>query len=375
MILNHRSTIADNPAGIAQTRHMVMGKLGPAYFQDALWGNAHYFQEHGGSGLGAAFESMLYERQSIRTSSQAFNRHLMAVQDVINMCEYRQCQDSRDCVYGTLALCNWRTRVSLCKGGFHVYGGETLRPDYELSAFDVAKSLMPAFHDVPTLNKLTMGMLDLSHTTPEVLNGLASRYGTAQDLESMSKIIPWRITNEPQKLVHIVEGGIQLVCASQWVLLRRTVRLHEYTEVRNIDGRCCAITLATIEPGDWLIPTHYGRGFIVRRWGEAYTIIAKAYCPPELLPDDLELTAFMMWYDVDDLLIHLVGGLRGLDTDDIDPPSEEMIEHLNVRICAREHSSYGQLPSRRLAWPAHAYVSDSLGICEMMVKACYEDNN
>ena len=54
----------------------------------------------------------------------------------------------------------------------------------------------------------------------------------------------------------------------------------------------------------------------------------------------------MMWYNPEDLLIHLVGGLRGLESDDIDPPSKEMLDHLQVGFCITESSSFAQLPIR-----------------------------
>ncbi|UPX20256.1 uncharacterized protein EKO05_0010495 [Ascochyta rabiei] len=355
--------------------HTILEKLGPSYLQEALWKDPHYFQEHGGSGLGTAFEDMLYERQATRSGSQPFNRHLMAIPDVLRMCEYRQCQDPRDCIYGTLALCNWRTGVSLCRGGHHVNNGSIIQPDYKMSAFDLAKSLMPGLHDVPQLNRLVMGMLGLSHLDPEVQKGLELRCRRFPDLMSLETMPYRRISNGTQSCVHIVEGGFQLTPDSPWSLLQEKVGLMAYTKVLGPDDRCCAITSVSVKTGDWLIPTHYGRGFVLRQWGHRYTIIAKAYCPPELMSDELVLTAFMMWYDVDDLLIHLVGGLRGLAADEIDPPSRELIEHLNIGFCATENSSFGQMPSRRRILMAYEYDFDTLGVCETIVRDCYEDND
>ncbi|KAF9697763.1 hypothetical protein EKO04_004210 [Ascochyta lentis] len=352
----------------------ILKRLGPAYLRQALWKDPHYFQEHGGSGLGTAFEDMLYERQAVRSSIQPFNRRLMAIPDVLKMCEYRQCQDPRDCIYGTLALCNWRTGVSLCKRGYHVNNGLIVQPDYKVSAFDLAKSLIPSLHDVRQLNRLVMGMLGLSHSDPEIQRGIISRHKKLPDFKSLERMSYQHINNTTQKLVHIVEGGFQLTPEAPWSLLRETTGSMSYTRVLGPDARCCAITTVSAEMGDWLIPTHYGRGFVLRQWGDRYAIVAKAYCPPELLLEDIELTAFMMWYDVDDLLIHLVGGLRGLATDGIDSPSEELIEHLNVGLCATDNSSFGQLSSRRRTLFAHEYEFDTLGLCEMIVRDCYEDN-
>ena len=349
-------------------------KLGSSYMEEALWLNAQYLHDHGGSGLGSAFEDMLYERQITRLRSQDFNRRLMAIPDILKMCEYRQCGDSRDCVYGTLALGNWRPSISLCKGGYHVHVGGTIQPDYNKSAFEIAKSLLPGFHDVPQLARFAMGMLGLNYSDPYIQYGLKMRYQTLTDTTSLGRLPPRRITNDAQELVHIVEGGIELTHESRWSIRKQTIGSQTYVQVLDASSQCCAVTTTSIKPGDWLVPTHYGRGFVLRQSGTLYAVVGKAYCPPDLWPDEIELTAFMMWYDPNDLLIHLVGGLRGLAEDQIDPPSIEMVEHLNIKLCATENSSFGQLPLRRRTWPASEYTYDTLGNCEAIVRDCYEDN-
>lgn len=375
MIVNYRNRVDPQPNRTSTMARLFLNRLGAEYLGTALWRNRHYFHEHGGSGLGSAFEVMLYGRQSRRRGGQSLNRCLMAIPDILAMCEYRQCQDPRDCVFGTMALGNLRPSISLCKSGNHVHVGDVIQPNYSIEAFSLALALLPGFHDTPQINRLVMGMLGIEYTHHTVQKGLKERHQGLVYISKLATMPPHRICGDAQQLVHMVEGGIQLLLDSKGSYVSRIAGNYTYVQLFDARGRCYAVTTVSIEPGDWLVPTHYGRGFVLRRCGTLYSIIGKAYCPPDLRPDELEMTAFMMWYNPKDLLVHLVGGLRGLESDDIDPPSKEMLDHLQVGFCITESSSFAQLPIRKRQWPASEFSYDPSGTCEAIVRDCYEDND
>lgn len=375
MTLNYRDQGNPQLKRTSAMACLLLNGLGAEYLGTALWRDKHYFHEFGGSGLGSTFEDMLYNRQPRRRDGQSLNRRLMAIPDILTMCEFRQCQDPRDCVFGTLALGNWRPSVSLCKSGCHVHAGDIIQPDYSIEAFSLALMLLPGFHDTPQISRLVMGMLGIEYTHHAVQEGLKGRYGRPLDTNNSVTVQLHQINNDAQQLVHMVEGGIQLLLDSTWSYASRIAGSLTYTQIFDAQRRCCAITTVLLSPGDWLIPTHYGRGFVLRRCGTYYSVVGKAYCPPDLRPDELEMTAFMMWYNPEDLLVHLVGGLRGLRSTDIDPPSHEMLDQLQISLCVTENSSFAQLPTRQQKWPASEFGYDPLNICEAIVRDCYEDNN
>lgn len=261
---------------------LVLNRLGAEYLGTALWRNRHCFHEHGGSGLGSAFEDMLYGRQTRRRGGQSLNRRLMVIPDILTMCGYRQCQDPRDCVFGILSLGNWRPSISLCKSGSHVHAGDTIQPDYSIEAFSLALTLLPGFHDTPQINRLVMGMLGIEYTHHTVQEGLKERNRGLVYINKSALMPSRRICDDAQQLVHMVEGGIQLSLDSKWSYACRIARNYTYVQVFDARGRCCVITTVSIESGDWLIPPHYGRGFVLRRYGTLYSIVGKAYCPPDL---------------------------------------------------------------------------------------------
>jgi hypothetical protein len=375
MSLNHRNRGNSQPNRTSTTARLVLNRLGPEYLGTALWRDKHYVHEHGGSGRGSSFEDMLYGRQTRREGGQSLNRRLMAIPDILTMCEYRQCQDPRDCVFGTLVLGNWRSSISLCKSGSHVHAGDTIQPDYSIEASSLALVLLPGFHDTPQINLLVMGMLGIEYTHCTVQEGLRERPGRLLDINKLAMMPPRRVSNDAQQLVHMVEGGIQLSLDSTWSFASWIAGTYTYMQILDAEGRSCAITTVSITPGDWLIPTHYGRGFVLRRCGTLYSVVGKAYCPPDLRPDEFEMVAFMTWYNPEDLLVHLVGGLRGLGNDNIDPPSKETLDHLQIGLCKTENSSFAQPPTRQRSWPASEFTYDTLSTCEVIVRDCYKDNN
>lgn len=265
MTLNHRDRGAEQPNATSTMARLLLSRLGVEYLGTALWRDKYYFNDFGGSGLGSSFEDMLYERQTRRRGGQSHNRRLMAIPDILKTCEYRLCQDYRDCVFGTLALGNWRPSVVLSKRGLHCHAGEVIRPNYKMTAFDLALTLLPGFCDMPQLNRLVIGMLGLASFHPPVQEGLRSRKNALSSFNKTADMQPHRINGDNQQMVHMVEGGIQMSHGCPWSIQTGTAESREYTQVLDSKGDCCAIASVQIEPEDWLVPTRYGRGFVLRR--------------------------------------------------------------------------------------------------------------
>ena len=136
---------------------------------------------------------MLYDRQKLRLTGQI---RLMPIPDILKMCEYRQGQDPRDRVFGILALGNWRLSISLCKGGNHVHVGDTIRPDYGITAFSLAITLLPGSQDNPQMNRLVMGMSGLDYTHDIVRECLKRRYQKLPWFGRVAMMPPRGISND-----------------------------------------------------------------------------------------------------------------------------------------------------------------------------------
>jgi hypothetical protein len=308
------------PEHNAQLEH----KFSECYLQGALWNSIHYFQEHGGSGLGTEFEEMLYERQSVLPIDSGFSRLPLSTRRLLNMCQNRVCQDPRDCIFGTLTIGSWTTRY------------DPITPDYTLSAFHLAKIIMVAFDYIPQIAKLAVGLLGLKADDLEIREGIGRRQQLVpqtsaqfdEDYRSYSK----------QDSVEVLENAIQLITGSPWMIDANVSRACGYTCINDEQGRRCAVACTTAEIGDWLVPTLSGRGFILRQRSDYCEIIGKAWCLPDLVPQDLNKTAYLQ-LGVDDLLIHLVAVSQSLETYNIDPPSNDLVLQLNVPFCAEFKSS------------------------------------
>lgn len=330
----------------SDTRPFFMDKFGAEYFDQALWINNHFFIDRGGSFLGNDFEDMLYAHQDPYSREDLLPK--MSMNKLLDLCKYRECNDSRDCIYGTLAIGRWTIGGSYLPDGATTESGAIVTPDYTRSVFDLAMLLLPNFHSDLQISQLVLGLLGLSQSDEQVQQNLSLRRDTQFPVpESFS----WQNGEDRRTFVQLVHGGIQLGAPRSWSISWLELGEHSYSRINNTEGECSAVAHPDVRSGDWLLPTYFGRGLILRKVGMSYTIVGKAWCPPKNVPDDLQMTAFLMWYDAEDLLVHIAAGLQGLTDYTIDPPRSDLLQHLHVKMCASPNSSFGQAadPERRFS--------------------------
>ncbi|KAH7088774.1 heterokaryon incompatibility protein-domain-containing protein [Paraphoma chrysanthemicola] len=348
----HRDDIAAGQEPPILMRKLTALEAGKDYLGRARWNDALSFYDDGGSGLGAEFEDMLRERAVTQTSE----RQKLSLSKLLNICEQRYCQDPRDTVYGTLSLANWGDGMTftLDGAGIRAVGNVdgVLRLDYTKSSYSLAKEVMLNFREMDELVKLVIFMLLVGPDVEEVISGIDSRRQstvTTAQIEDQDLV---HLANQPeQEQLQIVEGGFQITSESVWRIERATDSAYVYIHAVDRSDNCRALASATIHVNDWIVPTTYSYGFILRQVSEAskyFQIVGKVWFPPELLPDDLEMTAFMMWLGVDDILVHLAGGLAStLLEDDTNGPGQRVLELINDNFCGEPYSSCAEIPGEK----------------------------
>ena len=109
------------------------------------------------------------------------------------------------------------------------------------------------------------------------------------------------------------------------------------------------------------MPTTYSYGFVLRQVSEAskyFQMVGKVWFPPELLPNDLEMTAFMMWLGVDNILVHLAGGLASiLSRDNTNRLGERVLELINDNFCGEPYSSCAEIPGEKRTGTADDFLT------------------
>lgn len=303
------------------------------------------------SGFDLAYENLLYERQygpQVRPVSSSPQLDLWGL---YNMCEHRECQDRRDAVYGTLLLAEWRKASIRMPDGIVIHDETTIVPDYAQSAFDLAKSLMGRISTFDTVTpseiSVLCDLLRLGIRDQEVRDGIALRSQTISPTTFSSHARPWHGSINTQKFVKHTENGIQLGSDTGFPI-RRIIEGSTYPNqvyrVSNSHGELYAITCADTRPGDWLVRIkNKGASVILRRKGQYFMIIGRAYCSSKFAGDRVS-AAFTIWFGVDDIVIFLVCAKEeDHSSSSLVESSERIIEWCRVKFCAEEGSSFAML--------------------------------
>lgn len=341
-LFRNRDDIAAGKEPPILLRKLTALEAGKDYLSRVRWTDVLSFLDDGGSGLSAGFEDMLRERAV--TLDETSKRKQLFLTKMLTMCEDRYCQDPRDYVYGTLSLTDWGV----------------LRPDYTKSSYNLAKEVMLNFDQIGQVVQLVIHMLRLGSDAEEVESGIDSRrqrtVTTAPiadedlvDLEDEDLVdlededLVYLANESEQEHLELVESGFQITPESIWRIERATDSTYVYIHAVDRSDHFRALASATIQVNDWIVPTEYGYGFVLRQVSEAskyFQIVGKVWFPPELLPDDLEMPTFMLWLGVDDILVHLAGGLASiLSEDKANRPGERVLELINDDFCGEPYSS------------------------------------
>ncbi|RYO26519.1 hypothetical protein AA0111_g7911 [Alternaria arborescens] len=362
-VFRHRDDIAAGKEPPILLRKLTALEAGKDYLSRARWTDVLSFLDDGGSGLGAGFEDMLRERAV--TLHETSERQQLFLAKMLTMCEDRHCQDPRDTVYGTLSLTNWGEGTTFTLDGVLIEAAATidgvLRPDYKKSSYDLAKEVMLNFNEIGELVKLVLYMLRVGSDAEEVISGIDSRrQRTVTTAQIADQDLVHLANQSEQEQLQIVEGGFQITSESVWRIERATDSTYVYIHAVDRSDTCCALASATINVNDWIVPTAYSYGFVLRQVSEAskyFQIVGKVWFPPELLPNDLEMTAFMMWFGVDDILVHLAGGFAYiLSGDNAKRLEERVLELINVDFCGEPYSSCAEVPGEKRTGTADDFV-------------------
>ena len=334
---------------------------GEDFLSRARWNDTEFCLDYGASGLGYEFQVALRERAL--PFNDSYKRQEIYQDKLLMLCESRDCKDPRDTIYGTLALSDWG------KGGIVAPGGqifsiarlddndndsqdEKLRPDYEISVYNLARVILQHLNITNDLVKLIIHMLKLEPSDPQVRAGVDSRHHLNDPInfdESDDVIIlAWQ---SDQQQLQLVEGGFQLTTESGWVIEQNSALDNVHIHLADhLDGPY-ATASATTKLNDWIVPTMYNYGFVLRHIkaeNRFFAIVGKVWFPAGLLPNNLQLTGFMLWLGFDDLLVHLAGGLCPLLS--LDHPSEDDLTTLNDAVCLQRYSSFAEIPGIMRSW-------------------------
>jgi hypothetical protein len=315
------------------------------------------------SGLGLDYELILHQRQSGLWEGSASTIRQLSLHQLLALCGGRKCQDLRDIVYGTLTIANWSSmEVKMPDGSWYTDEDEAapILPDYNQSAFELAKRLMPRFDALDTMERMCKA-LQFQPETDEIRRGMALRSGPCGQQPSLASLDEWHWTKNLQNLARVELQGFQFGSDSQYQL--RTSSNDPATFTRIIkhyedESKCVAIACGRVRDGDWLVRTHGDEALILREYGSFLFIIGKALFGDHLWPDFESDTdkwplheTVTVWFGVDDLVVLLCGAempFRDVvltEDDELGVNKESILAFLNSRVCREWGSSFGMLPS------------------------------
>lgn len=307
-------------------------KLPESFIEQAPWTDGEYFLDQGGSGLGDAFEDILFHS----ILPQPRERLQIYEDKVLELCTNRKCYDPRDIVYGTLRLIGWNG----------------VQPDYGKSSFDLAvetaSRLDNATEFLQFLSRLHVNPDDL-----EVLSRIASR--------SASSAIPEipgedNIPEFPDE-IRFAAGGFQITSDPAWEIL--SAQHNDATSYRIMSpaGSLTATANTQVSVNDWLVRTTRNFGVVLRQMNRFYRIVGSARFVTETeLP--AQLKAFLMFFDPEDLVLHLIQDL-GLSGSGALESSGRGVSSLSempsARVCREPLSSWGWAPTKGPSFPRAAF--------------------
>lgn len=319
--------------------HQKLG-IGPSYENQLL------------SGLGDEYEKVLAQRQSGLTEGSASAIEQLSRGQLLNICFHRKCQDRRDIVYGTLAITNWTAmEVRMPDGTWITDEDENapISPDYSLSAYELAKKLMPRFDTLSSMERMC-NALYLNAETEEVQIGVTTRNHVLDQQFNLALSEDWHWSQNSQNLARVSLEAFRLGSGSgsyyQFDHLARDSTT--FTRIFKDSEECQAIASGEARDGDWVVCTVNGEALVLRECGDYLHIIGKAVFAASFQPVMQNVT---VWFGVEDLLILLIGHREVHWLGDVDFDSdghladnkESVLSYLNSRVCGELNSSFAIL--------------------------------
>ena len=321
-------------------------------------GRPHYLD----SGLGENYLRILHRflwRQTGLREGSASKMQQLTTAALMSICEGRKCQDPRDIVYGTLTIADWTsTKVEMPDGSQCADEDDpaSFLPDYNLSAFELAKSLVPRFGD-PYVIHTMCNYLQIDLRTEEVQQGIALRSIPWSQLPVSASMDEPHWFKSSSRLARFYMNGLRLGPDARYKLEDISAKSNPYTRIIDtseygVKGQCVAIACEGAQNGDWLIELDFKEALILRKCEDLLFIIGRAllhgsFCPNRWWP-------MSVWMDAEDAIVLLCSSpvhwpnigndslLR--DMTDRSDNVEDISAFVNYRVCREWGSSFAEEP-------------------------------
>lgn len=319
------------------------------------------------SGLGHEYEVILSQRQDGLREASASTTRQLNLETLLAICRKRQCQDRRDIVYGTLTIADWTSvEVEMPDGSCFTNEDERapISPDYNLPAFELAKSLMLRFDEYFAIERMCE-ILHIGPETEEIQQGVALRSEPwPQILVSASKDQRhW--SKYSGSLTRIKTDCYRLGSDARFKLedtsedAKTCTRIIENTG-QGDESKCVAIACGIARDGDWLIEVEWSAcELLVSRECEGLLfVIGKAFTRSRLHANWQETS---VWLDAEDAVVLLCGSRLPRptygDDDFFEDNMERVSAFVNNRVC-REWGSSFAIPPHESDFDEDEYKSD-----------------
>lgn len=297
--------------------------------------------------LGYDYKTLLSQRQSGLREGLASTIQPLTLHQLVNICRERQCQDRRDVIYGTLTMGNWTsTGVKMPDGSYHTEQVPII-PDYNLSAFELAKVLMPGLRE-PYAMVLICKLLHVGPRTEEIKQAMALRSLPWPQIPVSASMDTQHWSKYSGSLASIQMSALQLGTDARHHVeetsedLTRIMRSAE-----NGDGSdYVAIACGRARNGDWLLmhSWHGQEGLVLQEFDGFLFFIGKALFRQNYSP---KCRLASVWLDAEDAVVLMSSRKISLslyhDDDDLRDNVEEVLAHLNDRVCREWGSSFAML--------------------------------
>lgn len=306
--------------------------------------------------LGFDYGIMLHQRQSGLQEGLASTIQQLTFAQLFNLCRKRQCEDPRDVVYGTLTIGKWTsTGVKMPDGSYYTNEDEPvlISPDYDLSAFELAKLLMPALRENYAMVEVCE-MLHIGQETEEIQQAIALRSVPWPQVPVSASIDKKHWSKYSRSLARIRLPGVQLGPDARYRLVGTSEDSKPFTSIIDKTGQgdeseCVGIACKRARNGDWLVLNswRWKEGFILRECGGFLFFIGKATCHGVYVypgkPQEVSI-----WLDAEDAVVLMSGPKQPLwlfeeDDDGFRDNTEEVSAYVNNRVCREWGSSFAML--------------------------------